>query len=193
MRSFAVARHRPFGVTMSRHQQNKVRVRPEIAVCVLLLAPIVACSSMSEATPMPPPMIGTGVTDPQIPPQNAADLAVWLSAGLNAAWAHEPAVHDARPPSPHEPNQIYENDSLAASADATDFPVGAAAVKLLYASDKSTVIGRAVQVKVRSGSAAASWYWYQEGGSLSADGVGANQCAGCHAAATDFVFTFVGN
>lgn len=155
---------------------------------------LLACSSTSgemTATKTGAPTVGGGLTDPQIPPQNAAELATWLDSGFSDAWAHEPAVHAARAPSPHEPNQIFENELLANSSATDDYPVGAAAVKLLFATDQQTVIGRSVQVKVKAGSSNDAWYWYQQGGSLSADGVGANQCAGCHSGASDFVFTQV--
>jgi len=165
-----------------------------LGLSLLSARALLACSSTSDGMSMTAPgspTVGGGLSDPQIPPQNAAELATWLDSGFSDAWAHEPAVHAARAPSPHEPNQIFENELMANSAATDDYPRGAAAVKLLFASDQRTVTGRSVQVKVKAGSSDDAWYWYQRGGSLSADGVGASQCAGCHSGASDFVFTQV--
>ena len=133
--------------------------------------------------------VGAGVDDPQIPPQNGMDLETWLRTNAYKSWSHEPSVHAARSPSPHEPNQIFENDLLVGAADPANFPVGAAALKVLFGADMTTVIGQAIQVKVRAEpSQGSSWFWYQNGGSLSADGIGAAVCTGCHSGSNDMVF-----
>jgi hypothetical protein len=143
----------------------------------------------SQATAVAPAPVGAGVDDPQIPPQNATDLETWLSKNPYESWSHEPSVHAARSPSPHEPNQIYENDLLVGSTDPANFPVGAAALKVLFDADMTTVIGHAVQVKVRAEpDQSSSWFWYQNGGSLSAGGIGATVCTGCHSGNSDMVF-----
>ena len=179
---------------MNRSRLRASLSRQVFGLSLLSASALLACSSTSDGMTAPAtgaPTVGGGLSDPQIPPQNAADLTTWLDSGFTDAWAHEPAVHAPRPPSPHEPNQIFENELLSKSTATDDYPVGAAAVKLLFASDQLTVVGRSVQVKVKAGSSNDAWYWYQQGGSLSADGVGASQCAGCHSSASDFVFTQV--
>jgi len=163
-----------------------------IASCAALLLCGGGCSSKMGDEPGEPANVGSGINDPQIPPQNTVDLETWLGQGQFQNWAHEPSVHEARSPSPHEPNQIFENDALAGAADPADLPVGAAAVKVLYAADMRTVVGHSIQVKVAPAPGrGSSWYWYQKGGSLSADGINSSLCVGCHSGSNDLVFTVV--
>lgn len=144
----------------------------------------------------------------QLPPQGRAALEPWLSDGAYKMWAAEPAVHASRDPSPHGFNRIYANDQIAQNASGTgDWPVGAAAVKELYASATATTpIGVAVYIKLDADSASgANWYWYErvpldsevphDGNGVVADGNGASGpakqiCVGCHVAAgTDAAHT----
>jgi hypothetical protein len=71
-------------------------------------------------------------------------------------------------------------------------PVGAAAVKELYAGDGTTLTGWAVEVKIQSDSAGGDgWYWYEvfstTDGSRPISGAGNPICTGCHAEGIDYV------
>ena len=102
----------------------------------------------------------------QVPPTSS--IEAWLAAGAYKNWSAEPAVHASRNPSPHGFNRIYSNTAIATLA-ATDagtvaWPVGAAAVKELYASATDTVpVGYAVYLKTADDTDAggAAWYWYE--------------------------------
>jgi hypothetical protein len=142
---------------------------------------------------------GTGPGDAQTPPTGGKDLEAWLSKGLYKAWHCEADAHEARPRSGHTKNRICTNDLLSAHG-AGEFPVGAAAVKELYAGND--VAGYAVYLHVKPGGGD-SYYWYERtGGGLVADGLGTtgapkDTCVSCHESAGptrtghDFVFTQV--
>lgn len=146
-----------------------------------------------DAGPSPAPTPG-----PQTPPTTGrTDIEAWLAAGSYRAWHCEPAPHASRAPSPHGTDRICSNDALSASTGDGPFPVGAAAVKELYATP-GTVTGYSVYLKVHEGSDGADWYWYERIGTRNvADGPGSSGtartiCVGCHASAPrDFVFTQV--
>jgi hypothetical protein len=141
----------------------------------------------------------TSAPDDQTPPRGRTALDAWLSDGMYRSWASEPAVHEARSPSPHGFNRIFSNDAIANNASATGaWPKGAAAVKEIYASASATApIGYAVYLKLATDTASgANWYWYErtpEG--VVADGSGAGGpakdiCVACHAGAgTDVTHT----
>ncbi len=140
--------------------------------------------------------------DPQLPPQGAEAMKVWLAEGHFEGWKCE-AVHDARSPSPHGRNRVCSND-LASAHTEGEYPVGAASVKELFDAS-GNILGHAVSVHVVAGTTGASWYWYEVlGGSVAADGLGdagvpLQVCVGCHADAGgdamhsghDFVYTQV--
>lgn len=144
--------------------------------------------------------------DPQLPPTSGyADVETWLARGLYKSWRCEPAVHEALSPSPHGFNRICNNTLLANQpAGPGEYPVGAAAVKELYASADGGIIGYAVSVHLSAGTDTANWYWYERNPTLGApakfgsagllaDGVGptegtagtftARLCTDCHALA----------
>jgi hypothetical protein len=150
-----------------------------------------------------------------------SNVTDWLTQGAYKSWTCEPAVHEARSPSPHGYNRICSNDILSAAAGGGDpFPKGAAGVKELYADDTGgSPVGYAVYLKTKSDSeGGAAWYWYEvvppeskaphDGHGVVADGFGDSGpaktiCVGCHAAAgsdgphtpspggRDFVYTAV--
>jgi hypothetical protein len=140
-------------------------------------------------------------TTSQTPPQGAAAIEAWLTAGSYKDWQCEPAVHAARSPSPHGFNRICSNDLISATATGTgNWPKGAAAVKELHASASSTTpMGYAVYLKTADDSAGgANWYWYErvqldsaaphDSAGVVADGMGGGGtaktiCVGCHVAA----------
>jgi hypothetical protein len=136
----------------------------------------------------------------QMPAMGASEMTAWLQGGDYLNWKCEPAVHEARSPSPHGFNRICSNDVLAQStAGSTAWPSGAAAVKELHASLTDAPVGYAVYAKTKSDSeGGASWYWYEivprdsaaphDSKGVVADGLGDGGpakeiCVGCHAAA----------
>lgn len=132
--------------------------------------------------------VTNGDGDEQTPPQGAQPIEAWLADGAYKTWHAEPAVHEARSPSPHGFNRIYSNAAIANNVDGTGaWPSGAAAVKELYATITATQpSGVAVYVKVAADSAGgANWYWYERfgDGAAAADGKGVAGCVGCHAGA----------
>jgi len=162
--------------------------------CVSLLVAITslaACSSSdsSDATDQTPPTTGR------------SDMEQWLQDASYKQWTCEPAVHEARSPSPHGFNRICSNTAIASAATGTAvWPKGSAAVKEIYTSLTATApVGYAVYLKTDDDSAAgANWYWYERVASDSeaphdangvvADGKGGNGaaksiCVGCHNAA----------
>jgi hypothetical protein len=140
---------------------------------------------------------------PQVPPQGRGPLETWIRRGDYRAWSCQLTPHPAPMPSAHQFTRICLNRAWGETAVTSVFPMGAAAVKELYAADLRTIRGYAVMLKVGSGNTAADWYWYQryEAGTLApdlpepiepdgtvADGVGTTGnaqrlCASCHSTA----------
>jgi hypothetical protein len=135
----------------------------------------------------------------QQPPRGASAVEAWLAEGDYKGWNCEPAVHEARSPSPHGFNRICSNDLLSATVSGP-WPQGAAAVKELYTSlDATTPAGYSVYLKTADDSAGgANWYWYERLPpadavkfglpELVADGLGdtgnaKSICVSCHVAA----------
>jgi cytochrome c553 len=105
-------------------------------------------------------------------------------------------VHAARSPSPHGMNRICSNDLASGFSGTGERPEGTAAVKELYDSTGTTIVGHSVYLKAAATSAGgANWYWYEKmpltaGGAATviADGYGdsgtaKSVCVACHAAA----------
>ena len=135
----------------------------------------------------PPP-----AEDPDRVPTSSAELFAWLQAGRYRGFAAESGVHGSA--GPHGGVRTYVNGVLAASLAAGNaaHPSGAAAVKELYAPDRTTLTGWAVEVKVQADSAGGQgWYWYEvfstTDGSRPIEGLGNAICTGCHAQGTDYV------
>ncbi|CAN5766517.1 hypothetical protein BH11MYX2_BH11MYX2_29650 [soil metagenome] len=140
---------------------------------------------------------GSAGTD-QMPPQGRVAVDGWLRDGAYKLWAAEPAIHEARDPSPHGFNRIYSNALLASNAAGTaTWPKGVAAVKELYNSmTDTTPVGYAVYAKLQDDSAdGVNWYWYErvpanneaphDAHGVVADGDGTDGppneiCVGCH-------------
>lgn len=141
------------------------------------------------------------VGEDQTPPTGRVAVESWLADGAYKSWAQEPAIHASRMPSPHGFNRIYSNDVIKTNAAGSGpWPVGAAAVKELYASmDGAAPIGFAVYLKQEADSAGgANWYWYErvpldseaphDSNGVVADGTGGSGperdiCVGCHVGA----------
>jgi hypothetical protein len=135
---------------------------------------------------------GSGSTgDAQTPAHGAANVPAWLAKGDYKSWSCETAVHAARSPSPHGFNRICSNTAISSNAAGTGaWPVGAAAVKELYATMTDTTPGGyAVYHKTADDTSAGGtvWYWYEQpvGTSVFADGLGDSGnpqtvCVACH-------------
>ena len=152
----------------------------------------IACAS-PKSTPDNTTPPNTDVDAPpvagQTPPTGATAVEAWLATGAYKTWACEPSPHASRSPSPHGFNRICSNAVIAQNVTGTGaWPVGAAAVKELFASaTASTPLGYAVYLKTAADSAGgASWYWYERiETDLIADGRGDSGparriCVGCH-------------
>ena len=121
----------------------------------------------------------------QLLPRRGADVFTCLQQKRYATWASNAAVRDPQAGSPHEAVRVFVNDALATSlaARGADHPVGSAAVKELYASDRTTLRGWAVSLN-----------WYEIFSTTSpsspvADGEGVTLCSSCHRGGTDFFLT----
>ncbi len=142
---------------------------------------------VGDPDPDGPSNLGT----PQTPPTGATALDAWIAEGHYKLWNCEAKVHGARSPGPHGFNRICTNDALSNALPGTsDWPVGAAAVKELYASAAGgTPTGYAVYLKQGPTAAGAGWYWYEKvDGNVAADGLGdagvpKSVCVGCHVGA----------
>jgi hypothetical protein len=157
---------------------------------VLLLA---GCNGGAATPAGAPPDAGITAGAPERPPQGHAALEAWLAAGHYKAWTCEMGISNKRLNGAHGRHRICSNRLLIDST-AGPYPVGAASVKEMYASDDRTN-GYAVGVKVGEGTGEESWYWYERTGtsptsSPVADGLGVKICGmECHAAAPrDHVF-----
>ena len=161
-------------------------------LCSFALIGLFAACSSNDAS----------ASDPQTPPTTGrTDIEQWIKDASYKTWTCEPAVHEARSPSPHGFNRICSNDVIAGAAVGTAaWPKGAAAVKELYASlTATTPAGYAVYLKTDADSAGGSnWYWYErvpadseaphDANGTVADGKGGDGpaksiCVGCHVAA----------
>jgi len=105
----------------------------------------------------------------------------WEATGIRAATLN----------SPHGPARIFFNATLVDSIEAghSSHPKGSIVVKEVYEADMATLMGYALDVKIRNGSGANTWLFY-EGLAPKYDEVreiGSDACAGCHSAGTDYL------
>jgi hypothetical protein len=187
-------------------------MRTTLFASLFSLAALAGCGT--DPAPAATPDAGTSVGTAQLPPTGRVAVDAWLATGAYRAWHCEAAPHPARSPSPHGINRICSNDALSAFTGTGEYPVGSAAVKELYDSAGTTVVGYAVYHHVSAGTAGGNWYWYEhvplasaaphDSNGTVADGLGsagtANSiCVGCHTATGvdamhsghDFVYTQV--
>ena len=162
------------------------------ATCVAAAIALSACSSAPATSTgdagsdaAQPAQDPSTLGDTQTPATgDDATISAWLAKGEYKAWTCEPAVHDARSPSPHGKNRICSN-TLSSKHAAGEFPVGAANVKEIYDEAGQKVVGFAIARKVAAG-AGDAWYWYEKTGtSVVANGLGVEGapmavCVGCH-------------
>lgn len=156
--------------------------------CVQEQWSFIATVTLPAAFFEPPPGV-----DPDRVPASSAELFAWLQAGRYRAFAAESAVHTSA--GPHGGSvRTYVNAVLEASLGSGNatHPAGSAAVKELFAPDRSTLTGWAVEVKLQDDSdGGRGWYWYEvfstTDGSRPIEGVGSAACTGCHAQGRDYV------
>lgn len=120
-------------------------------------------------------------------PLGGDELLTWLEGGGYADWQAESAVHESA--GPHFGGvRTFVGPCMATSLGAgnDEHPVGAAAVKELYA-DGDEILGWSVMIKTDAGVQAETWWWYEwyEGGVL-AEGQGIGVCANCHSGGSDY-------
>jgi hypothetical protein len=126
--------------------------------------------------------------DENTPPTGSnAAIEAWISKGdyKKGLWRCDPAPHPpaATGSSPHGQVLICSNDKAQAFSSGS-FAVGAATVKELYSANGKTLNGTAISLKVKSGPAEDTWYWYERIGKNDiANGINAGVCVGCHSRA----------
>jgi hypothetical protein len=142
---------------------------PDAGIAAMMdAAPDVAVVKPDAATPA-----DAGNPVAQLPPTNRKDIEAWIAKGYYKTWKCETQVMNARPNGAHGRNRVCSND-LASTNGAGNYPVGAASIKELYSNN--SLNGYAAAVKVKAGTGANTWYWYEGG----IEGVGNPSCAGCH-------------
>jgi hypothetical protein len=118
-----------------------------------------------------------------------AGISAFLQSGEYKSWKAEASVHDSK--GPHGKVKSFFNPTLSASLDENNatHPKGSIAVKELYSSDATSIIGYALEAKTEEGTGGDTWLWY-EGLSPNFNeyyGQGLSTCTGCHSSGTDFV------
>lgn len=122
-------------------------------------------------------------------------LRAYLDQGTYKQFPVEPSIHPSA--GPHFGNvRVYLNPLLDASlkSGAAEHPQCAAAVKELYGSGTTTLIGWSVSVKTGTRSnGGAGWYWYElasmSAGATPIAGQGVPLCTSCHGGGKDYVLT----
>lgn len=124
-------------------------------------------------------------------PDDRAAISGWLHALEHRAWEPQSPV---RATSEHGGARVLFNATLAASmrAGAAEHPIGAAAVREIYAPDLATLRGFGMMLKTGpSGQAGEGWYWYEVFATSPTRPVvaqvGARGCVTCHEGGVDFV------
>lgn len=156
---------------------------------------LVSCGSNSSSDdPKTPSEDNTPITGGEgiLADTSKSGLKSFLTDGKYKDWTKDAAVHQDGNSGPHGKVRIYFNDLMveAFEQNKTEYPVGSASVKELYANDGTTLQGYAVGIKVTTGTKADSWLWY-EGFNPSLDqyyGKAISPCSSCHAKAVDAVF-----
>jgi hypothetical protein len=129
-------------------------------------------------------------------PTTSAELNLWLQRRAYKCWARESAIHPST--GVHGFNiRVHVNATLDASMKAhnPEHPLGAVAVKELYAADKETLTGWAVSVKNQPTSdSGQGWYWYETYSIApeappSTEGQGNTLCSNCHITGEDLFLT----
>ncbi|MFO0556514.1 MAG: hypothetical protein U0269_00715 [Polyangiales bacterium] len=101
------------------------------------------------------------VSGPQTPPQGKVALVPWIAEGHYLRWDCQTSAHPSPMFSGHTNTRVCLNTLWINTLPSQVFPVGAAAVKELWNSTRTAIVGFSVMVKVGPGNTAADWYWYQ--------------------------------
>lgn len=114
-----------------------------------------------------------------VPPLGSvAAMEQWIAMGTYKSWACEPAPHSQTLNSPHGRVRICSNPLLAASTGSTH-PVGATSFKELYSGN--TLYGYSIGVKVKAGTTADTWHWYETlNGTNVVNATAVSVCESCH-------------
>ncbi len=127
----------------------------------------------------------------QIPPTTgAADMETWLAAGYYKSWhcemqasaktAGAVGIHV------HGTTRICSNDALSGFGGTGEFPAGASAVKELWDSANTHVVGHSVYTHTAAGdgTTCAHYFYYERFGTgAPIIGLGNSTCTSCHGAA----------
>ncbi len=129
--------------------------------------------------------VACGGPECPLPEPTSEALDSWLREGCYATWAPTSAAVERSDMGPGGV-RVYLSPALEASLTAlADHPLGATAVREMYAPDLRTRVGWSASVKTADG-----WFWYERFdrqpraavASTSAPG-----CTGCHGAGRDYV------
>ena len=109
----------------------------------------------------------------------------WIDQDCYVSWQSESRVLQATMSDSHA--QIFVNPLLSGSLRQGEarHPDGAAAVRVIYHPDKTTVLGHALAFKTSG-----NWFWFEHLRSQAQPGVAtfdAGQCTDCHATGEDFI------
>lgn len=169
-----------------------------ILTLVLVAVGISSCGSKksnddtSESPVSPPAPSPTPVNQEEIVATAQAELVSYLKDLTYRSWA----VHHESPVSSSTAHRqwvkTYFNRTVATAlkADEEVMPVGSALVKEMYDTDRTTLRGQAVMIKVSADRGNESWLYFE--GDLpsyagAAYGAGHSSCASCHRVGTDYV------
>lgn len=152
-------------------------------ILLVLLAPLlVACGGNVDAAPR-------SLEDRPLPTETAA-LDAWLSTREYERWE---GWSEVGPTLGSGGARVFLSPLLVESLllENTHHPVGAAAVRELYADDFTTLKGYSVLIKLAEPTVAESWFCFERldlgSGEAQVAERGARGCTGCHAQGSDFV------
>jgi hypothetical protein len=149
-----------------------------VCLCLSVLLAQACIPGLDEALDCPP------LSDTSTPA-----LEAWFAQKCYVEWDAESGVLPATMSDGHA--QIFINPTLRDSLveRGAIHPLGSAAVRVIYMTDKQTVWGYALSLKTTDG-AGAGWFWYERFVNTEAPKtatLGASGCTGCHASGVDFV------
>jgi hypothetical protein len=161
---------------------------------LLVACGLSGCGGKSPAGSQP----DGGVDPAQVPPATSDGLDAWIAGQPWNAWTCEPAPRPPRLNSPHDTVRVCENRLLTGAGAASELPVGAAAVKEMYAG--GAVWSYTIAVRGKPGAGGDKWFWWRkviDGSSqpsVTNAAYGEAFCSGCHAGASamggrDSIFT----
>jgi len=143
---------------------------------------LAACSDVAPSLPSDTATEISGV------PTDRAALGQWLQGGAFRAWTGDASPRPPLPDSPHGTVRVFFNPTVEGALRTSTVPRPAGSVLVKEVQSGGAVAGYSVMIKVRDGSAASDWLFYEAfGGSVSTYNLGASGCVGCHQRGRDFV------